>query len=652
MNFKRKVFILISIIFIFFISIILINKNIIEEKYSLKLIEIIEKDEESKLSKDQLILYEDEIKKELDEALQSNDNNIKELYYCLGAIKYLEKENYESNKYLREALKYKAKNEVDIDIKIYSALSSNYIMQNKSKESDMCFEQAKSIALKNNKKHLLCELYYGRAKSKLQAGNNINESIDLMIKSLEYTDRDLHKIRNYLYLSKLYKLTSKFDLSMEYILNALEIANDINDKVLINKCIIDIGENYYIQKNYTKTIEIYEGFIKTNEFQDYNNELVVYSYLLECYARKGDYINYQVYKDKYIEIAEKNNAVDRLAWIYAIVAELEVEFFNQDLAKEYILKSEELYEKNKNEMYLYLDIILDFVKNKIDYFENKDYEKTLQSYTNSMKRIDEIGMKSDVRDHIVNEILKTSFEEQDYDTFIQYIKLKDDKNTIESSQTYTDSVFKGIDKAKNEREIMKSNLRFVILLICTIITIYALVDSRIKNIKIKQLNSKLKKINILDPLTNIYNRGYLNKKLKESCENKEQISFIMMDIDCFKLYNDNYGHVKGDQVLVEVAKIINDVFKNDTVFRYGGEEFSVISYKTIDELIVDLDRLKSEIYNKNIVHEYSIVSDRVTLSIGLSNEKLDNESDLSKLIERADENLYKSKQNGRNKYTY
>ena len=203
-----------------------------------------------------------------------------------------------------------------------------------------------------------------------------------------------------------------------------------------------------------------------------------------------------------------------------------------------------------------------------------------------------------------------------------------------------------------EKEILQSKTTATILLISTVISMCILISSIRKNKKINMLNSKLKELSTIDPLTKVYNRGYLNETLKSACESKKQVTFIMIDIDYFKLYNDNYGHINGDKALIEVAKIIKSVFKDDMVFRYGGEEFSIISYKTIEELIKYLDELRLEMYNTNIKHEYSEVSDRITLSIGLASYKLYTDNDLIELTKTADENLYKSKQKGRNKYTY
>ena len=253
---------------------------------------------------------------------------------------------------------------------------------------------------------------------------------------------------------------------------------------------------------------------------------------------------------------------------------------------------------------------------------------------------------------IINDILSRSFEEKDYETFIEYISYSDYLNNSEEYQVYNDSIFSRINNSIKEKELLKSKKRTIILLISTVISTFILISSRIKNKKIKILNSKLKELSIIDSLTKVYNRGYLNEKLKIACESKKQVTFIMIDIDYFKVYNDNYGHINGDEALIEVAKIIKSVFKDDMVFRYGGEEFSVISYKTIEELIKCLDELRLEIYNKNIKHEYSKTSDRITLSIGLASSILYTDNDLLKLTKTADENLYKSKQQGRNKYTY
>lgn len=662
---KRKniLVIIISVIMIVLFgvaSISILNKSINSKKsYSMKLIDIIDKDQESLLSKEDLEDYELKIEEELNKAINENGDNfkIKSAYYALGSIKFLEDENEQSIDYLKEALKYGnhidiQDNEYELDIKIYSGLSSNYIKLNKMEESESFFEQAKAIALNNNKKDILGDLYYARAKAKVIAGYNINTAIDLMRKALEYTEVDSSKIRNYLYLSTLYKLTNEFDLALEYTLNALEIAMELKDDILINNCVINLGENYYIQRKYTKTIEIYEGFIQQDRLGSTDNILKVYGYLAHCYAKKGDYTNYQKYKEKYLNIANESNAIGDLIWLYSNCVELEANFNNLELAKEYLNKAQNLYNEHSEESYVNIDILLEYSREKINYLENKDYDNTIKIYKNILEELNNRGIKSDITDSIINEILIISYKEGDYETFIEYIKLLNNLDNSEETQVYTDSIFTNMNNTIKEKEVLRSKMGATILFIATIISISALISSKRKNKKINKLNAKLKELNTIDPLTKVYNRGYLNKKLEIACKNKEEISFIMLDIDYFKLYNDNYGHINGDKALIEVSRIIKSVFKDDMVFRYGGEEFSVLSYKTIEELNKYVEKLRLEIYNKNIKHEYSKVSDRITLSIGLASSKLSKDDDLIELNKKADENLYKSKEKGRNRYTY
>lgn len=660
---KKILVIIISIIMIILFaiaSILILNESIKGEKsYSIKLIDIIDKDEESLLNEEELEDYELKIEEELKAETNGNKDNfkIKSAYYALGAIKFLENKNEESINYLKEALKYS--NHIDIkdyeyelDIKIYSALSSNYIKLKKLEESESFFDQAKSIALKNNKENLLGNLYYARAKAKVTAGYNINEAIDLMRKSLEYTEKDSNIVRNYLYLSTLYKLSSEFDLALEYTVNALEIAIELKSNELINRCVINLGETYYLQRKYSKTIDIYEAFIKSGRLENTDNMLSVYGYLVYCYGKKYDYTNYQIYKEKYLELANEANSIKDLIWLYSNCVELEIDFNNLELAKEYLNKAQNLYEQYSDETYANTDIVLEYAREKIDYFENKNYNNAIENYKIILEELNNRGIKSDIRYSIIDEILSISFQEEDYKTFIEYIPCLNDFNNSEESQVYTDSIFSKVSNAIKEKEILKSKIRATILLIATVISICILISSIRKNKKINMLNSKLKELSIMDPLTKVYNRGYLNETLKIACESKKQVTFIMIDIDYFKLYNDNYGHINGDKALIEVAKIIKSVFEDDMIFRYGGEEFSVISYKTIDELIKYLDELRLELYNKNIKHEYSEASDRITLSIGLASSILYTDNDLLELTKAADENLYKSKQQGRNRYTY
>jgi diguanylate cyclase (GGDEF)-like protein len=122
----------------------------------------------------------------------------------------------------------------------------------------------------------------------------------------------------------------------------------------------------------------------------------------------------------------------------------------------------------------------------------------------------------------------------------------------------------------------------------------------------------------------------------------------MIDIDFFKQYNDNYGHVQGDTILKSVADIITQSIHRATDFvaRYGGEEFVVLLPNTPIESAIQISkRLTANLRLIGIEHAFSEISDFLTLSIGISSTEVDSID----LVNLADKALYKAKKMGRNK---
>ncbi len=181
-----------------------------------------------------------------------------------------------------------------------------------------------------------------------------------------------------------------------------------------------------------------------------------------------------------------------------------------------------------------------------------------------------------------------------------------------------------------------------------IITVFVL---GIRNNAISIINKELKLISERDFLTDTYNRRFMHLELLKACQNKEVITFLMVDIDDFKLYNDNYGHVQGDKILKVVSKALKDIFNEDVVCRYGGEEFSIISRLDEKETIENIKRFMKHLRELNIIHECSQVSYRITVSIGIEITRIINEEDIYNLVKEADEKLYLSKSLGKNTYT-
>ena len=167
---------------------------------------------------------------------------------------------------------------------------------------------------------------------------------------------------------------------------------------------------------------------------------------------------------------------------------------------------------------------------------------------------------------------------------------------------------------------------------------------------IKTINKELTEENIKDWLTKIYNKKYLSKYLMYAEElakiNNSELSVIMCDIDFFKVVNDEYGHPMGDVVLQEVASIIEkNIRTEDTVGRYGGEEFLIILPNTsLENSFKIFEKIRKKIEN----HSFSDLNIKVTISGGLASTKNKELKGEENLVSLADKNLYIAKENGRN----
>lgn len=188
---------------------------------------------------------------------------------------------------------------------------------------------------------------------------------------------------------------------------------------------------------------------------------------------------------------------------------------------------------------------------------------------------------------------------------------------------------------------------------------------------------KHQELAIIDELTKVYNRRFFidslsrelerlrNKTIRAMEEAVEvfHLSLLMVDIDHFKRVNDSYGHQVGDQVLARTAELIKDTVRStDTVFRYGGEEFTVMLPETNEATAEEVaERVRHKI-EKSVfpIPEKGVVKKikrprRITVSIGLATiagneliKKPVTDSLIPVLIRQADEALYKAKQSGRN----
>lgn len=179
------------------------------------------------------------------------------------------------------------------------------------------------------------------------------------------------------------------------------------------------------------------------------------------------------------------------------------------------------------------------------------------------------------------------------------------------------------------------------------------------------LTKQIEVLSITDELTGLYNRRYFTKMIREEYNrakrNQQSFAFISIDVDNFKSINDNFGHTIGDKFLMYTAAYLRNYLRraNDMIFRLGGDEFAVLIINATEESTQQTcNEIKSQfIKNPNFDYDfqdnnYQRVLGQVSLSVGVVYVSYESPFSIEQIIEKADQMLYKAKNEGKNKVIY
>lgn len=173
--------------------------------------------------------------------------------------------------------------------------------------------------------------------------------------------------------------------------------------------------------------------------------------------------------------------------------------------------------------------------------------------------------------------------------------------------------------------------------------------------ELRESEERYRDLSIIDDLTQLYNSRYFYYQLKMEIDRLERhdypLALLLLDLDDFKIFNDTYGHIEGDQVLLRLGQVIKKCLrKEDSAYRYGGEEFTIIlPMTTKEEGAVTAERIREEFKKEN----FSPVRERnvnLTVSIGLAQYK--KQEEMRAFVNRVDHLMYRSKKNGKDRICF
>jgi diguanylate cyclase (GGDEF)-like protein len=365
-----------------------------------------------------------------------------------------------------------------------------------------------------------------------------------------------------------------------------------------------------LNKNISYLTMIYDDSMSEKNL--IKNKMDIYRYNINIMA--------EIYKSSR-KLIKMNNFHEHLEaskeFINKIIKEINSEYciFNFDIKKQnfnIIFKTENI----TNEIIAKFKIL--FIRNILNLIVNNNNEV----YTNHL---------------LINK------ESKDWNLFAYFLPIKTIAIILIPTQNF-DNFLSIIVLFINDEKYLSLNLNYL-----NIFSKQMLMSSK----KIKIYEEVQKQI-ITDSLTGLYNRHFINDRFlyemkKYNRENKE-FSFIIIDIDFFKHYNDTYGHLVGDSILKQCAKLLKELFyETDFVARYGGEEFVILMPGTSVSLALKKAEKVRKIIENTPFYTYDdiLINERITISVGISSFP-DSGKDLNSIFEKADTALYYAKNNGRN----
>lgn len=466
----------------------------------------------------------------------------------------------------------------------------------------------------------------------------------------------------------------------ELFIKAIEVISSENSTVDFCEILLKYGTECHFNKDYDLAKEVISALINESRSSTYASlELKGLKIIEKVHKELGEYEEAYVAAARQLELNEKTYMHWKEQAVEQIHSDMDMKKSEEQLSGlEKSIKTLKVLSaigrkitscRNENDIYDILQVdlsklfgydamgigITDVNGIKIDYkFYDDDGLRDLEISVYD----DDFLMATCIRhgnEIIVYDTKDDAYNEANFDGKLLYrLKNADSRAIIFSPIRYENDIIGGITIQTYER----GKLSYVDLESLRVLASYiAIAYSNLNRAReLTVINKKLEQASMLDGLTGIYNRHALGKYIKEEFVTLIQENLpstaLMIDIDFFKQYNDNYGHVKGDYCLKKVSTTLRNSLSSykHRLFRYGGDEFFAVVEKCSEEqAVLLLDKIMLEIKEMNIEHKYSKISDLITLTIGACVIEKGLE-DYTSMFNIADEALYEAKDGGRSQY--
>ena len=645
MHRREKFWLLIGIITGILILGISIHQWINQAPYLNKFITTLINDGEDEFTKEDISQYEFEISKEIKDS--NSRSNLKKAYYALAKLKQYQGEHLESNQLLHKLMTVDRVLNEEMAFYVQMELAINHVSLEDYRIAYQAFKEAELLATGLENDEMKAQLYFQYGKSLLLHTDNIGNVISLFeaASDLGLGIRDEIELNNF--LADCYLSAGLYDQAISYLIRGQELAMDYHFPDLQQELLMKLGSAYYFNNNYELVIQILDPLgINQEKEQDFIAFTQLIRACQKVYGNEEMDAFYQQQKAKLAELDTGTNLKEKL-----FILDLQrMLFTGQNQQVKELINEMKLDGMNQNDM---IALWMDKLEVDLDSQKSPNDIKLIDNYKELYNRAKNLNFSMG-KLLLMNDIVEQTLDMGDFSVAYQYLKDQDlslnnghrdfnGDNVEESYVQVTDRVG-GYQLQLRITKLMENVLFFTLGVVATG-GAYRLYN---KSRKLK--NGALSKHGI-DPLTQTLTKEDLYECLEYHVSSGHYLTFILVNIDNFRRYNELYGYLQGNQVIKQLASLIKESLPNSYISRHHGENFIIVIEGKDYDYVQELQLLFERMAELNIPDVKNLELGRVTISAGASGGITTSRLDIDKYINAATHKLEQSKQRGKNKFT-
>ena len=619
-------------------------KTVLKTTASDEFIQLMYDGDVRELTQEQLKQYKDDINQELIKL--KHRQSFGKIYLSLGKIASLEEAYEDSNNYLLNVISPGSHTNKMIDLKVYETLAVNYIAMGDIEKGYFYFNEANNVAYQLRDAELTASFYQLFSETLLNYTNHTSFPIYLLGEAVELTNDYYKKIQLRKQLASVYELNGFFDLALNEFIRALDMSVEKGYVDLEIKILGRLSLSYYSNQRYQESIEVINRYF---ELSPDDPDLIYVSLWLHNHYYLYGYESVQE-ELKSLEETTSNLSMEQKHQLSIFIDFNQAFFLHSDGRYEecegYIRKLEKL--KTKTTISELTSLLIDKMKLDLAYDRGDQEIDYIKEYRQLLSDLQLTNDSVERKRLIIDNVLLHLLELGDYETVYQYTV--DLQKPVTQEITVINSIMNMIQNSSDSHYLSNNNITSMLLklggYVLTALAGMGVTYSAYRyNSYLKSLKQKAKDSTIFDPLTKTLTKEALYETLELEIElgHNEIYYFLLIDVNDLSSYNESFGYLAGDKVLIEISNLLKIYFPNAYISRHYGQHFIVVIKKPNEE---ELLQLITSLINEISNNEKISAKRQITCCIGVSKGYLANTLDIDEQIKLATKKLKISKQRG------